>query len=244
MPCALSLNKSAKNIFMRFIMTMINSIQPINLNKTNSYISIIRPKMAMKQDTVSFSGLAQKSYKALTHTRSPKDAESLVKLLFSSQEHSLMRGGTQGVKKSWLGRVFDRLHQKINTSIEKSVVKDENVFINVIKDSNDKVVGGYSMIVEPDKFVSHVNYMVLAPELKGTRKGKQMFLDMAEKIANDTEKHNGFEVTWAVNGMRKSYDRMMSKIPHVKEKLPLSRYTEYSVFTKDLKEVINDVKSK
>ena len=100
------------------------------------------------------------------------------------------------------------------------------------------------MIVEPDKFVSHVNYMVLAPELKGTRKGKQMFLDMAEKIANDTEKHNGFEVTWAVNGMGKSYDRMMSKIPHVKEKLPLSRYTEYSVFTKDLKEVINDVKSK
>ena len=223
-------------------MSMINNIQPTNFNGLTNYKQMTRPNLSMGCDKVSFCGMPSKT--VLTHTRCPKDAEALAKLFFASSEHSMSKGATQVAKKSWFGRVCDKLSQKFQINLEKSVVKNDDMYINVIKDSEGKVVGGFSMVVEPEKFVSHVNYVVLAPELKGTKKGKQMLVEMAEKIVENTEKNNGFEVTWCVNDAGKAFDRMMSKIPHTKEKLPLLKCTEYSVFTDDLKKVIKDVKSK
>lgn len=223
---------------------MINNIQPINFNRTNNSKLAVRPSMAMKSDNVSFCGVADKAYTALTRTRNAKDAEELSQLLFSSTEHSLMLGKTQKAKQSWFSRMYEKIFQKVYNNTEKSAVSLDTVYVDVIKDSNGKVVAGSSMIVEPDKFVSHVNHVVLAPELKGTRKGKQMLLDMADRIVENTEKNNAFEITWAVGGPDKAYNKMMSRIPHVKEVLPFSRLTEYSVFVDDLKKVIDKVKSK
>jgi hypothetical protein len=223
---------------------MINNIQPINFNSANNSKLAIRPSMAMKSDNVSFCGVADKAYTALTRTRSGKDAEELSKLLFSSYEHSFLKANPQGVKQSWFGKMYDKFYQKFHCKMEKLAVKQDEVYIDVIKDSNGKVVGGMSMFVEPEKSMSYVNYIVLAPELKRTKKGKEMLLDMADRIIENTEKHRAFEISWSVRDGGKPYERLMNKIPHYETDVPFSKYTEYSVFVDKLKDVLKNIRAK
>ncbi len=200
--------------------------------QTNSF----RP--VPKYDEVSFSG---NIIKTIYQTKDTKEVCELVKLFHISLEHSI-EGKMPQQSKSWLVNKLQNIMCKIIDFPYVWTAKQSDALTEVVRGENNKLLGGYSMIVEKPKHSAFVGFMTIAPELKKTKASREIILKMAERIYDNAKANDVHFISGSVNVENKSIRNTLKKLNVIETKQILNE-TEYEFMVEDLKKALDKLRN-
>lgn len=141
-------------------------------------------------------------------------------------------------KQSFFGRILNNI--ACFPFIRAS--QSPNSITEIVK-NNDKLVGGYSMIVNMEKSSAHIGFITLSPELQRTKSGFKILLDLAERISLNSELNKIKEITWTCNQSNELAHRLLGRFNAEKVK-SFANETEYRIDIKDFQDALKKISSK
>lgn len=174
---------------------MITNI--INTPKVNSAVQMPMNKsqqVKFNQDTdkVSFTGIS-----SLIRTKNKGEVKELIELLYSSTQDTLYRKNPN-FKQNWFTKIWDGLIQSVDRYCKLSLSTSDDTIIAIAKKGN-KVVGGYTMYLIPEKCTACVEFITLSPELKNTKTGKDILINIGKNIYEQLKDTHITEIAWLKN---------------------------------------------
>lgn len=200
--------------------------------QTNSF------KPVQKYDEVSFSG---NIVKAINQTRNSKEISELVKLFHISLEHSI-EGKMPQQPKNRLVNMFQNMMCKIIDFPYVWTAKQSDALTEVIKGENNRLLGGYSMLVEKPKHSAFVGFMTIAPELKNTKASREIILKMAERIYDNAKANDVHFISGSVHFKNRPIRNTLKRLNAVETKQILNE-VEYEFTVDDLKKALDKLRN-
>ena len=200
-------------------------------NKTQKQLPV------QKADAISFSGLH------ISKTTNKAEIKELIDLLYNSYKHSMAQGTP--VKQNWFQRICDQINEFIGKKLTFLSTKLDDSVVGVIKDSKNKIQGGYSMLLDKEDFSAVMNFVTLSPKLKNTKAGKDALFQMCEDIYTHAKKNDISEIIWTKETNNKSAQKLFERLnAYDKYGGLIFKEQESVVFVDDIPKILRDLANK
>lgn len=207
------------------------------INNIHAGIRIQRQLPVQNSDVISFSGLC------LSKTNNKGEIKELIDLLYDSYRHSMLQGKT--INQNWFQRTYDKINAFIGKKLMYITARTEDSVVGVIKDSQKKIQGGYSMFFDNEESIAIMNFITLSPQLKHSKTSKNLLFQMCEDIYNQARKNKIFEIVWVKEKNNKTAQKLFEKLnPYEKYKQPLFNEQECVIFVDDIPKILKDLANK
>lgn len=187
-----------------------------NTPKSNNYKTYI----PIPQDRLSFTGIIIK------RINSKDEIKKILDLFYDSLVYNLEPNKT----KSKFLRKIDRFISMLPFSISS---KQPNSITEVIEKEN-KLIGGYSMSINPLKSSAHLGFITLAPEYIRTKAGIEALKKLGTRIYENANANNVKELTWTTNSKNKNINNLLKRLGAEKVKEIALGEAEYKISINDL----------
>ena len=188
-------------------------------NLSRSYTT--KNQSAIPQDKISFSGTIIK------RVQSKEEIKEVLDLFYNSLKHNF----EPNKKTSKFLEKIDRYLSMLPFSI---AARQPNCITEVVKTEN-KLAGGYSMIVNSENSTAHIGFITLAPEYMKTKFGIAVLKNLGRRIYENANLNNVKEITWTTNSKNKSINNLLKRFGAEKVKEIMLGETEYKISINDLK---------
>lgn len=111
--------------------------------------------------------------------------------------------------------------------------KQPNSITEVIEKEN-KLIGGYSMSINPLKSSAHLGFITLAPEYIRTKAGIEALKKLGTRIYENANANNVKELTWTTNSKNKNINNLLKRLGAEKVKEIALGEAEYKISINDL----------
>ena len=207
-----------------------------------SPIQLTSSKSNKTTNVQSFDEVAFKGVPKLVQTKNKAEIKELVDLFYNSYAHTVRE--TEDIQQNWFQRFFNKISSKIGKSITIATSQDTDSITTIAKSTDGKIVGGYSMYLDKEETNAVVDFLTLAPELKGTKKGIKLLFQMGEEIHNVLQKEGISEIIWCTEAKNQNASRLFDRLnPCPKYQNPIFNQENY-IYTSDLKLILNDLTKK
>ena len=196
---------------------IIKQNQYCNLNRINNTPTINNYKTytPIPQDRLSFTGTIIK------RINSKDEIKKILDLFYDSLVYNL----EPNKKQSKFLRKIDRYISMLPFSI---VLKKNNSITEVIEKEN-KLIGGYSMGINPLKSSAHLVFITLAPEYIRTKAGIEALKKLGIRIYENANANNVKELTWTTNSKNKNINNLLKRLGAEKVKEIALGEAEYKI---------------
>ena len=100
------------------------------------------------------------------------------------------------------------------------------------------------MYLDKEETNAVVDFLTLAPELKGTKKGIKLLFQMGEEIHNVLQKEGISEIIWCTEAKTSNTHKLFDRLnPCPKYQNPIFNQENY-IYTSDLKRILDDLTKK
>ena len=194
------------------------TLNRINNTPTSNNYKTYTP---ISQDRLSFTGTIIK------RINSKDEIKKILDLFYDSLIYNLEPNKTQ----SKFLRKIDRYISMLPFSIAS---KQPNSITEVIEKEN-KLIGGYSMSINPLKSSAHLGFITLAPEYIRTKAGIEALKKLGIRIYENANANNVKELTWTTNSKNKNINNLLKRLGAEKVKELALGEAEYKISINDLR---------
>ena len=140
---------------------------------------------AIPQDKISFSGTIIK------RVQSKEEIKEVLDLFYNSLKHNL-----EPNKKT--PKFLEKIDRYLSLLPFSIASRQPNCITEVVKNEN-KLAGGYSMIVNSENCTAHIGFITLAPEYIKTKSGIEVLKNIGRRIYENANLNNVKEITLTTN---------------------------------------------
>lgn len=101
----------------------------------------------------------------------------------------------------------------------------------------NKIAGGYNLIVNAKDKSASINFLTLAPEFKKTKTGYKTLIKMAENICKNAEKQGAEYIKWITHKENSDAYRLFKKFPAQQQEGGFGQI-EYIIPVNDFKQIL------
>jgi len=237
------MNITAKNSIHRIYNSMISNIQNLQRTNTNYFITQKNrsnlPNLSQKADTVSFSG---NIVNTIYQTHDPKEIKELTKLFVNSLKQSIY-GKMPEESKFWIVNKYHNYIEKLTAFPLQWTAKQPDSYTQIMRGSDNKLLGGYSVFHDLSKNCVHVNFLTIRPELKNTKSSREILIKMAKNIYEYAKDKNAICISGTVALENKSMMKLIRRFAVVETGKCLDNI-EYSISLNSFKKLLDTVEDK
>lgn len=212
-----------------------------NINRPAYSVQRLQTKpfeFGQKYDEISFSGNIVKS---INPTKNSKEIKELVNLFQISIEHSIDGKLPQPSKFGILNKIRNCMNKFLALPYVYTAKQPESL-TEVIRGENNKLLGGYSMLVDKTKDSAFVGFMTISPELKNTRASREIILKMAQRIYDNAKANDVHFISGSVHLKNKPIINTLKRLNAIETKRFLNEI-EYEFTVEDLRKALDKLKN-
>ncbi len=153
---------------------------------------------AIPQDKISFRGTIIK------RVQSKEEIKEVLDLFYNSLKHNL-----EPNKKT--PKFLEKIDRYLSLLPFSIASRQPNCITEVVKNEN-KLAGGYSMIVNSENCTAHIGFITLAPEYIKTKSGIEVLKNIGRRIYENANLNNVKEITLTTNSKNKSINNLLKRL--------------------------------
>lgn len=168
-----------------------------------------------------------------------KEIAKLYKLFYESVNKNLPSFGNPILD------FFENLIEKIVAIPFLYDTKDKNKIFEIILKDN-KIIGGYSLKINPENSSGYINFITLSDKFKKTKTGFSCLLKIANSITKRLQQNNLKELTWETNYTNLQARKLFKKLnaENIGQANPTIPLLGFKISTEDFKNNIEKLSKK
>ncbi len=184
------------------------------------------PKFNSTKDSVAFTGIVIRPYKTLD------EVDSIARTFCDLMRETV----TPGREPIWL----DRLTAWLASYTGRRKAKHANC-ITEIATANDKIAGGYMLMLDPKGKNAYVDIMTLTPEVIKTRTGVEILKGFAKNICAHAEEKGMKTITWSTSDENKPINLLLRRFGAERGKRMMGSTYNYTISVEKFKNKLNEI---
>ena len=197
-----------------------------NVSSITRWSYPVLPEVVSKNDEVLF------STPIIRRLTDKEEIKELTKLFIDSLCKNLDKEPTNFIKK----KLF--IIEKKFLAIPFTKMSLEPTAITEAIKSNGKLLGGYTLNINPTNQEAYINFMVVSSEVKETKQSAELLLNMARRIRDNAKVNNIKSISWSTNTKNHPINRLMRRF-NAQETKFFGGETKFTISLEDFSKAID-----